>query len=255
MARSIRCGIFGLPQSRPVSNVQSKVMISPTAPAARARSTRASISARPPIQYTWKNVCGLAATTSSTGLLPNELSPTAVPRLAAARATATSPSGCTACTPVGEQSTGIDTGWPSTVVARSRLAGSPPTCGVNPSSPNAATLSFERRALLRPGHDRPVHRFRQPLSGAALRHGDRLEPPVAHRDPPRPYLMTMPASTGSATPVTYRASSEASHSTALLMSTGSTQGIGSAFSAGRRPASVYRPSGSLQVRAEQPVGR
>ena len=48
--------------------------------------------------------------------------------------------------------------------------------------------------------------------------------------------MTMPASTGSATPVTYRASSEASHSTALLMSTGYTQGIGSAFSAAAGPA-------------------
>ncbi len=75
-------------------------------------------------------------------MLPNELSPAAVPRFAAARATATSPSGCTACTPVGEQITGIDTGWPSTVVARSRLAGSPAACGVNPSSPNAATLSL-----------------------------------------------------------------------------------------------------------------
>ncbi len=65
-----------------------------------------------------------------------------MPRFAAARATATSPSGCTACTPVGEQITGIDTGCPSTVVARSRLAGCPAACGVNPSSPNAATLSF-----------------------------------------------------------------------------------------------------------------
>src|SRR5580693_2236665 len=141
VARSIRCGIFGLPQSRPVSNVQSRVMISPTAPAARARSTRASISARPPIQYTWKNVLGLAAATSSTGLLPNELRPTARPRFAAARATAASPSGCTACTPVGERITGMDTGWPSTVVARSRCLANPATCGANPSSPNAATLS------------------------------------------------------------------------------------------------------------------
>ena len=41
--------------------------------------------------------------------------------------------------------------------------------------------------------------------------------------------MTMPASTGSATPVTYRASSEASHSTALEMSAGSTHGTGSAL--------------------------
>src|ERR1700758_3062049 len=141
-ARSIRSGIFGLPQSRALSNVQSRVMISPAAPAARARCTRASIWSRPPIQYTWKNVLGLAATTSSTGLLPNELSPSVVPRFAAARATATSPSGCTACTPVGEQSTGIDSGWPSTVTARSRWAGCPTACGVNPSSPNAASLSF-----------------------------------------------------------------------------------------------------------------
>lgn len=35
--------------------------------------------------------------------------PVAVPRAAAARATATSPSGCTAWTPVGEINTGIDT--------------------------------------------------------------------------------------------------------------------------------------------------
>src|SRR5689334_7056576 len=142
VARFIRSGIAGLPQSRPLANVQSRVRIRPTAPAARARSTRASISARPPTQYTWKNVLGLAAATCSTGLLPNELSPAAVPRLAAARATATSPSGCTACTPVGDKITGIDTGWPRTVTDRSRLAGSPPACGANPSSPNAATLSF-----------------------------------------------------------------------------------------------------------------
>jgi hypothetical protein len=33
----------------------------------------ASISARPPTQYIWKHVLGLAATTSSTGLLPKSL--------------------------------------------------------------------------------------------------------------------------------------------------------------------------------------
>ena len=43
----------------------------------------------------------MAATTSSIGMLANELRPMAVPRAAAARATATSPSGCTAWTPVG----------------------------------------------------------------------------------------------------------------------------------------------------------
>ena len=48
--------------------------------------------------------------TSSTGLEANELSPIDTPRAAAARATATSPSGSTACTPVGEISTGMDSG-------------------------------------------------------------------------------------------------------------------------------------------------
>ena len=61
---------------------------------------------------------------------------------------------------------------------------------------------------------------------------------------------------GSVTPVTYRASSEASHSTALEMSTGSTHGIGSAFSVWNRLAQDFL--GALvhgQVRAEQLVGR
>ena len=55
------------------------------------------------------------------------------------------------------------------------------------------------------------------------------------------YLIRAPASTGKVTPVMYRASSEARKSTALLMSTGSTHGIGSAFSAweaGAKSASV-----------------
>ena len=64
-----------------------------------------------------------------------------MPRAAAARATATSPSGCTACTPVGEMTTGIEIDWPITVVARSRVADKPAMCGANPSSPKAAVLS------------------------------------------------------------------------------------------------------------------
>ena len=83
----------------------------------------------------------MAATTSSIGLLANELKPIAVPRAAVARATATSPSGCTACTPVGETSTGNDTSWPMTFTDRSRLAARPATWGANPSWPKAATLS------------------------------------------------------------------------------------------------------------------
>src|SRR4029078_9277592 len=92
-------------------------------------------------QYSWKHVCGLAATTSSTGLLANELSPIAVPRAAAARATATSPSGDTACTPVGEIRTGIEMSCPITRVAWSRLADRSATWGAKPSSPYAAVLS------------------------------------------------------------------------------------------------------------------
>src|SRR5215472_2875825 len=64
-----------------------------------------------------------------------------VPAAAAARATATSPSGCTACTPVGEISTGRLTSRPMTVVASWRSAGRPATCGRKRSSENARTLS------------------------------------------------------------------------------------------------------------------
>jgi len=102
---------------------------------------RASMSSLVPIQYIWKNVCGFAATTSSTGLLANEDRPMAVPRAAVARATATSPSGCTACTPVGEAMTGREMSCPITVVAWSRLAGAPATCGANPSWAKDAVLS------------------------------------------------------------------------------------------------------------------
>jgi SAM-dependent methyltransferase len=66
----------------------------------------------------------------------------AVPASAAPRATPTSPSGCTACTPVGEAMTGSAISCPSTDVASCRVAGRSATCGgVNRSSLNAATLS------------------------------------------------------------------------------------------------------------------
>ena len=148
--RSIFSGMAGLPQSRPLENDQSVVMIRPTAPALRARSIRATSLSRPPVQYIWKNVCGLAAATSSIGLLANDDRLIAVPRAAAARATATSPSGCTACTPVGEMNTGIEIDCPITVVDRSRFPDSPATCGAKPSSPNADRLSSTVRPLSEP---------------------------------------------------------------------------------------------------------
>ncbi len=54
-------------------------------------------------------------------MLPNELRPIAVPASAVPRATPTSPSGCTACTPVGDAITGSAISCPSTDVARSRV--------------------------------------------------------------------------------------------------------------------------------------
>ena len=46
----IDSGMTGLPQSRPWENDQSRVAMSPTAPAARARSMRATIWSRLPTQ-------------------------------------------------------------------------------------------------------------------------------------------------------------------------------------------------------------
>src|SRR5258705_13953584 len=76
--RFISSGILGLPQSRPCEKLQSVVTIRPPAPAFLARSTLAAIASRPPSQYTWKKSWGLAATTSSIGLLANEDRPIAV---------------------------------------------------------------------------------------------------------------------------------------------------------------------------------
>ena len=139
--RVSRSGIHGLPQSRPFENDQSRVAMRPLAPAARARSNRCTIASRLPLQYTWKKVFAFAATTSSTGFDAYELNPMIVPRFAAARATATSPSGCTACTPVGEMMTGSEMGMPITVVSSLRCGSWPATCGANCSSANAFMLS------------------------------------------------------------------------------------------------------------------
>ena len=76
-------------------------------------------------------------------MLPNELRPIAVPASAVPRATPTSPSGCTACMPVGDTITGRAISCPRTEVARSRPAGRSAMCGgVNLSSLKAAILSW-----------------------------------------------------------------------------------------------------------------
>ena len=76
-------------------------------------------------------------------MLPNELRPIAVPASAVPRATPTSPSGCTACTPVGDAITGRAISCPSTEVPSSRVVGRSAMCGgVNRSSLNAVRLSW-----------------------------------------------------------------------------------------------------------------
>jgi hypothetical protein len=139
--KSSRSGMGGLPQSRRVANVQSKVTMRACAPAFFARSARCRMRSRVPTQYIWKKTCWLAAATSSIGLLANELNPIAVPAAAAARATATSPSGLTAWTPVGEMITGKEMSCPSTLVDWSRCWGRSAICGRNPNSLNAFILS------------------------------------------------------------------------------------------------------------------
>ena len=117
-------------------------MISALAPALCARSTSPTIRSRVPSQYIWKNVCGFSVTTSSIGLLANELSPIAVPARAAARATATSPAGWTPCAPVGDITTGNEISSPTTEVASPRGPPSPvATFGTKASSRKAATFS------------------------------------------------------------------------------------------------------------------
>ena len=72
------------------------------------------------------------------------------PRLAAARATANSPSGWMAWAPVGEMITGIETDLPITVVAMFRLLALPATCGAKPSWSNESRLSFAERPFSEP---------------------------------------------------------------------------------------------------------
>ena len=68
-------------------------------------------------------------------MLAKELRPTAVPASAVPRATPTSPSGWTACTPVGDAITGSEISCPSTDVACCLVAGKSAICGgVNRSS-------------------------------------------------------------------------------------------------------------------------
>ena len=153
--------------------------MSPTAPAARARSMRASICVPRADPVHLEERLGDAATTSSIGLLANELSPMAVPRAAAARATATSPSGCTAWTPVGEMSTGNEISWPMTLVTRSRLSARPGHVRGEAQLGVRVHVVLDGDAALGAGDERAVDGLGQAALGPPLRLGHRLEPLVA----------------------------------------------------------------------------
>ena len=151
-------------------------MISALAPALRARSASPTIRSRVPSQYIWKNVCGFSVTTSSIGLLANELSPIAVPARAA-----------------GARHRHL-TGRVDALRARRRhhdrerdlLAddgGRQPARAAEPGRhlryegelAEGGDVLFDGDPLLEPGEQRGVDRLRQPLLREALRLGDRLE--------------------------------------------------------------------------------
>ena len=107
--RSSCSGIAGLPQSRRCANVQSSVTISPFAPAPRARSMQLLPSARAcPASRSGRTSAGWPRPPPRSACSRTSSAPSRCPRAAAARATATSPPGWTAWTPVGEMITGIE---------------------------------------------------------------------------------------------------------------------------------------------------
>ena len=79
--------------------------------------------------------------------------------------------------------TGNEISWPMTLVARSRLAASPATCGAKPELAEGGDVVLEREAPLGAGDERAVDRLGQALLGPPLRLGHRLEPLVCHTDP------------------------------------------------------------------------
>ncbi len=104
----------------------------------------------------------------------------AVPRAAAARATATSPSGCTAWTPVGEISTGKEISWPMTFVAGPVFGREAGDVGGEAELAVGGDVVLEGEAPLGAGDQRAVDGLGQAFLGPPLRLGHRLEPLVCH---------------------------------------------------------------------------
>ena len=115
-------------------------------------------------------------------MLANELSPMAVPRAAVARATATSPSGWTAWTPVGDTITGKGDLLAHDLGRQVSVGGLPGDVGSETELAECGDVVLEGGAPLGAGDQRAVHRLGQPLAGPALRLGHCLEPLVCHAD-------------------------------------------------------------------------
>ncbi len=124
---SSRSGMDGLPQSRAVRERPVERHDQPDgAGRAGPLACAAAISSREPIQYDLEErLAGWPPRPLRSACWRRSSVPSRCPRAAAARATATSPSGCTAWTPVGEMSTGSESVWPITVVARVALRRQP----------------------------------------------------------------------------------------------------------------------------------
>ena len=158
--RSIFSGMHGLPQSRPVENDQSRVTISPTAPAAGRARPAASIRSRVPDPVDLEErlrVGGddlldrLAARTSD--------SPMAVPARGGGAGDGDLAVGMDGLhAGRGDEHRQRDRPGPCTVVARSRSAAGRRRAGAKPSSANAAMLSSSVTPALGAGDQRACRR-------------------------------------------------------------------------------------------------
>ena len=111
-------------------------------PAARARRSRLAVTASSVGQYSWYQRGPLGSAISSSVCDAAVEATTGSPSAAAARAEASSPSGCRIdCTPIGASSSGAGIRVPSTLVDQSRAVLSRSIRGTNPWRSNAARLA------------------------------------------------------------------------------------------------------------------
>ena len=177
--RSRRSGMAGLPQSRPMGERPVQGQDQPHRPGGAGPLDAAAICSRDPGPVDLEERLGVGRNDLLERLAGERAQAHGRPRAAAARATATSPSGCTACTPVGEMITGSETRLAHDRGGQLALWSEPVTCG------DEAELAEGRDvvASVTPSRTPPAARCtprRQPPLRPPLRLGDRLEP-VARR--------------------------------------------------------------------------